>query len=306
MNENHKSFACDLESGICAEQEGNQEHEVKLATSRKLTIYYYTDPICSACWALEPYLRKLEEAYGTQVTVEYRMGGLLRGWDQFSDRTNGISKPSDVAGHWEEIAERSGMSMDGDVWLEDPLHSSYPPSIAFKAAQLQGRQKAKAFLRRIREMLFLEKINIAREEALLQAADEVGLEPERFVSDLRDSSITERFYQEVEEGRRLGVRGFPSMIVVDEAGQGTLVAGYRSYEYYADVLSKVAKEPLIPSKMGYTAKQLLQKYGFLSTREVEVMLGLSYESALTELRRLERERRVECVPVKFGFFWRDM
>jgi hypothetical protein len=24
--------------------------------------------------------------------------------------------------------------LDGDIWIEDPLHSSYPPSIAFKAA----------------------------------------------------------------------------------------------------------------------------------------------------------------------------
>ena len=32
------------------------------------------------------------------------------------------------------------MPIDGDVWLEDPLNSSYPPSIAFKAAEMQDKR----------------------------------------------------------------------------------------------------------------------------------------------------------------------
>jgi hypothetical protein len=34
--------------------------------------------------------------------------------------------------------------LDGDIWI-DPLHSSYPPSIAFKAAQIQSNDKAISF-----------------------------------------------------------------------------------------------------------------------------------------------------------------
>jgi hypothetical protein len=75
------------------------------------------------------------------------------------------------------------MPIDGDVWLEDPLHSSYPPSIAFKAAQLQDPKKALAFLRRIREMVFLEKKNITKWEHLQAAAVECGLNPLQLRSD---------------------------------------------------------------------------------------------------------------------------
>jgi hypothetical protein len=46
--------------------------------------------------------------------------------------------------------------LDGDIWIEDPLHSSYPPSIAFKAAQIQSNDKAIS-LRRLQEMIFIEK-----------------------------------------------------------------------------------------------------------------------------------------------------
>lgn len=112
--------------------------------------------LCTAypCWAIEPQLRKLKLEYGNQIEVVYNMGGLLPDW---SYNAGGISKPSDVAHHWDEVSVYYDMPIDGDVWLEDPLSSSYPPSIAFKAAQLQDYEKAISLLREMREMVFLQK-----------------------------------------------------------------------------------------------------------------------------------------------------
>jgi hypothetical protein len=62
----------------------------------------------------------------------------------------------DAAKHWEEVSEHK-TPLDGDIWIEDPLHSSYPPSIAFKAAQIQSNDKAISVLRRLQEMIFIEK-----------------------------------------------------------------------------------------------------------------------------------------------------
>ena len=104
------------------------------AGARPVKIVYFTDPICSSCWGIEPQLRQLKLEYGPYLDIEYRMGGLLPNW---SYNSGGISKPSDVAHHWDEVSLHYDMPIDGDVWLEDPLDSSYPPSIAFKAAQIK-------------------------------------------------------------------------------------------------------------------------------------------------------------------------
>ena len=151
------------------------EQEASLSTSsqKSVKVIYYTDPICSSCWGIEPQLRKLKLEYGNNIEIEYRMGGLLPDW---SYNSGGISKPSDVAHHWDEVSSYYDMPIDGDVWLEDPLNSSYPPSIAFKAAQLQSEEKAILFLREIREMVFLQKKNIAKWEHL-EAAHEPGMWP---------------------------------------------------------------------------------------------------------------------------------
>ena len=87
------------------------------------------------------------------------MGGLLPDW---SYNSGGIGKPSDLAHHWDEVIEHYDMPIDGNVWLEGSLNSSYPPSIAFKAAQMQDNDKAILFMRTNREMVFLQKKNIAK------------------------------------------------------------------------------------------------------------------------------------------------
>ena len=168
--ENNNPLLCNPETGICEipskTDQTTKDKNIKPA-KKAIQIIYYTDPICSSCWAIEPQLRKLKLEYGDQLEVIYKMGGLLPDW---SYNSGGISKPSDVAHHWDEVSIYYDMPIDGDVWLEDPLPSSYPPSIAFKAAQMQNEDKAILFLREIREMVFLEKKNITKWEHIALAA----------------------------------------------------------------------------------------------------------------------------------------
>ncbi|MFM8486364.1 MAG: DsbA family protein, partial [Bacteroidota bacterium] len=140
MPDNKNPLLCDPQSGICEMPGMASSGEIKagIATPKPVKVIYFTDPICSSCWGIEPQLRKLKLEYGDNLEIEYRMGGLLPDW---SYNSGGISKPSDVAHHWDEVSIHYDMPIDGDVWLEDPLDSSYPPSIAFKAAEMQDDKK---------------------------------------------------------------------------------------------------------------------------------------------------------------------
>ena len=167
---NTNPLLCDIETGMC--EMTSNETEVLItktvqSNDKLIRIVYFTDPICSSCWGIEPQLRKLKLEYGQFIEIEYRMGGLLPDW---SYNSGGISKPADVAHHWDEVSIHYDMPIDGDLWLEDPLNSSYPPSIAYKAALLQDEIKANLFMREIREMVFLQKKNIAKWEHLATAA----------------------------------------------------------------------------------------------------------------------------------------
>jgi putative protein-disulfide isomerase len=209
IEQKNSPLLCNPVSGLCEmPMTGIARDKVGLpATKKSIRIVYFTDPICSSCWGIEPQLRKMKLEYGDELDIEYHMGGLLPDW---SYNSGGISKPSDVAHHWDEVSKYYEMPIDGDIWLEDPLPSSYPPSIAFKAAQIQDTKKAVLFLRKIREMVFLEKKNITKWEYLKKAALEAGLDTVKFKSDY-NGQAKQDFQNDLNLGRQMGVRGFPSL-----------------------------------------------------------------------------------------------
>src|SRR5690606_18934363 len=190
MLEHINPLMCDPETGMCEIPDAHAkpaEANAEKANAKAVKVIYFTDPICSSCWGIEPQLRKLKLEYGNTIEIDYRMGGLLPDW---SYNSGGIGKPSDVAHHWDEVSEHYDMPIDGDVWLEDPLDSSYPPSIAFKAAQLQDGDKAILFLRAIREMVFIQKKNIAKWENIALAAEQVGLNVDQLKTDFEGKAKT--------------------------------------------------------------------------------------------------------------------
>jgi 2-polyprenyl-6-methoxyphenol hydroxylase-like FAD-dependent oxidoreductase/protein-disulfide isomerase-like protein with CxxC motif len=182
---------------------------------KKITVQYFTDPICSTCWIIQPALKKMSLEYGPHLDIKYYMGGLLPSWDTCEGK---IKSPADAARLWKDVNEIYHIPIDGDIWLEDPLSSSFPPSIAVKAAQLQDEDIAILFLRRIREKLFLEKKNIMRWKYLEAAAAEVGLNVLAFTK-AYESKARIAFQHDLQLARELGVRSFPHLIFSNAAGQ---------------------------------------------------------------------------------------
>jgi predicted DsbA family dithiol-disulfide isomerase len=199
---------CDLASGECGAPVSVAEQRSSTARSSTpiIDILYVTDPVCSACWLMEPAWRKLLFHYGDHLNVRYVYGGLVPSWDDFHDRGAGIRKPADVAAHWAEVARKSRQPIDPRVWLDDPLTSSYPPSIAGHAVRLLAPEREGSFLRRVKEAVFLAARNISRLDVLLECAVAEGLDPRQFAM-LYTSGVAERsFRRDLEEVQLLGVR----------------------------------------------------------------------------------------------------
>ncbi len=292
---------CDIEIGMCEVPsvadvgDGNSI----AADTQSVKVVYFTDPICSSCWGIEPQLRRLKLEYGSHVDIEYRMGGLLQDWNYSS---GGISKPSDVAHHWDEVSAHYDMPIDGDVWLEDPLHSSYPPSIAFKAAQLQGNDKAVQFLRVIREMLFIEKKNITRWEHLQVAGEKVGLNVDQLKKDF-EGSAKSMFEEDLKLAREFGVRGFPTMFFVDDSGSREIVYGSKPYAYYE---MAVLKLNAVAKKSEYKKdwEILFSKYDSMTAKEFSELSGTPREDSEVMLNDLSSKGLLEKFETKNGAIWR--
>lgn len=280
-------------------KEKDSAETVDQSSKKPVKIIYYTDPICSSCWGIEPQLRRLKLEYGPSLEVEYRMGGLLPDW---SYNSGGISKPADVAHHWDEVSAYYDMPIDGDVWLEDPLNSSYPPSIAFKAAQMQDTDKAILFLRELREMVFLHKLNITRWEHLATAANRAGMNAEQMRNDI--SGKAEQLFQEdLRLARELGVRGFPSVFLLDPAGRREFVYGSKPYEVFEAAVQKLAPD-IHKQPYARTWQFLFSRFPTLTAREFSELSGTPRNQSENVLNALVEEGILSRHSTKNGSIWK--
>lgn len=291
---------CDPETGMCEMPGKTIDGTVKAnnSTDKSVKLVYFTDPICSSCWGIEPQLRKLKLEYGDQIDIEYRMGGLLPDW---SYNSGGIGKPSDVASHWDEVSIHYDMPIDGDLWLEDPLNSSYPPSIAYKAAQMQDENKANLFMREMREMVFLQKKNIAKWEHLATAAEAVGLDVEQLKRDYKGKAET-LFKEDLKIARDYGVRGFPTIFVVDGAGNKETVYGTRPYAFYEMAILK-SNPDAIKNEYSKNWENLFSIYPTLTAKEYSELSGTPRKESEVLLNELSYKGNLEKTSTKNGAMW---
>lgn len=297
---NSNPLICDIETGMCATNEEATDASTKMATSkeRKVRLVYFTDPICSSCWGIEPQLRKLKLEYGDHIDIEYRMGGLLPDWKYNS---GGISKPSDVARHWDEVSIHYDMPIDGDLWLEDPMSSSYPPSTAFKAAELQSQEKAILFMREMREMMFLKKKNLAKWEHIATAAKAVGLDVDQLKTDV-EGKAKALFEEDLTLAREYGVRGFPTIFVVDEAGNKETVYGSKPYAFYEMAILK-SDAQITKNEYSKNWNTLFSAYPSLTAKEYSVLSGTPREESEQILNELVVKGSLEKFATKNGSIW---
>ncbi len=300
MTQNNNPLLCDTETGICELPDSlTANATTNQPIHKSIKIIYFTDPICSSCWGIEPQLRKLKLEYGSAVEIEYRMGGLLPDW---SYNSGGISKPSDVAHHWDEVSSYYDMPIDGDIWLEDPLASSYPPSIAFKAAQLQSQEKAIQFLRVLREQVFMEKKNIARWEVIESAAQQVELNSEQLRKDF-EGAAKQKFEEDLVMARNMGVRGFPTLFISNQNNQQEIVYGSKPYQSYESAIVKLA-----PTVEKYPYDQhweaLFAKYSTLTAKEFSLLSSTDRAAAEKQLNELTASGKLTQFKCKNGSIWK--
>lgn len=268
-------------------------------SSNPLKVIYFTDPICSTCWVIQPILRKLKLEFGDSLDIEYRMGGLLPSWENFD---KGIIKtPLDAAKHWEDVNISQGMALCGDVWIDDPLNSSYPPSIAFKSAQIQNNDKAISFLRRLKEMVFLEKKNITRWEIIEEAALSSGLDTVVLKQDIENKGY-ELFLSDLELAKKLNVKSFPTFFFLENDKVIETIIGDKSYETFKKII-----QPLILNtdtlKKTYDPETLFSMFNNMTENEYSFITNTPIKETRAILNELYQQDKIDKYISKYDVVW---
>jgi putative protein-disulfide isomerase len=287
---NNNKLVCDLETGICGEvgeetTTGGFELIDLNKPQKKIDLYYVTDPICSHCWALEPVLQKFTEEYSQYLNIHTVVGGMLKSWDGFADVSNGIGGPADVASHWREVGDHSRMPIDGSLWLDNPIQSSYPPSRIFAVLQQKDAKLASTFLRNAREAVFAFNRNIGEADVLKDIVNHMGLDGEEILKEAESASGEQLLSENFALASSLGVRGFPTIIMMNEEKKGVKVVGARPSHFYEDALKQVLEMDNLTPSSPPALSELLRNNGILFSKEIEVMYGIDQVEVQTYIEK---------------------
>lgn len=243
----------------------------------KIDLYYATDPLCSFCWAFEPTLRKFRYQYASyfnkDVTV---MGGMIEKWEKFGgDSGNGIRSAADVAEHWREIGDYTRMVIDGRVWLDEPIDSSFPSSQAYQIVRRDFPDEASTFLRKLREIVMVWNQDISKREVLASILDEMGLDSKKILEDADSFEGRSLLNSDLGLAQALTATGFPTIVLVNEANQGVKIVGAQPYEALENALKQILDEDELIQTPVPSLDIVMQTTPFLLNREIEVLYNLS-------------------------------
>ncbi len=256
-----------------------------------VTVTEFTDPLCPWAWGSEPTLRLLRRALGRQVAWR-RVFGIL--FDEDDDPApDAEAETRWYEGFVEEVCGHTGAPRAAR--LERVALSSWPSSLAAKAAQEQGERIAERVLRRLRESMFLLGAPADTEARVLDVLTGVpGLRTDRLCDDMRAPATLYAVRQDHAEARSparelltldapgphpgrakpVGDHHRYALPTVRIAGpEGTsYVPGWRPYADYLAAVRKVAPG-VVPRDGLPTPEEALERYRTLTAVEVACLTG---------------------------------
>ena len=201
-----------------------------------------SDVVCPWCFIGK---RRLEQAINMRpdipVEVHFRPY-FLNDWipREGISRTQYLTTKFGSPERYAEIATRvrDAAAQEGLVYAMDKI-SSQPNTIdAHRLIRwAEGIGKAAAMKQRLMDLYFTEGADLTNEAVLVQAAADIGLDPEDVRAALdSDKDVTE-VTQEAEAAKEAGIQGVPMFIF----GGKFAVSGAQAPEYLAEAIERAAR-----------------------------------------------------------------
>jgi len=151
----------------------------------------------------------LREALPAAVSVVNVVGGLAPD----SDQPMSFEQQKAIADYWADVSERTGAEFNFDFWKNcKPRRSTYP---AYRAVLSACKQNAEqAMINAIQHAYYLRAMNPSDNSTLIALAIELELDVQRFSDDLVSIEIEDELERNFLLRRNLGVRVFPSIVLV--------------------------------------------------------------------------------------------
>lgn len=191
-------------------------------------LIYVHDPMCSWCWGFAETYSNLINALPEDVEVIRLLGGLAPD----SDQPMPEAMQQMLQQTWQRIEQMiPGKQFNYDFWSNcTPRRATYPACRAVIAAREQGEQYDLLMTQAIQQAYYQQARNPSEYETLIEIADGLGLDRDRFAEILVADETQQQLLDEIETARSMGVNSFPSLVLQHQGRLESILLNYTNAE----------------------------------------------------------------------------
>ena len=169
--------------------------------------------MCSWCWAFRLSLNTLIEELPKEININRLLGGLAPD----SDLPMPENTREYVLQNWRAIEKQvPETKFNYDFWEKcKPRRSTYPACRAVIAARKQKDVFDTAMTLAIQEAYYLEARNPSDYETLINLAEEIGADKNKFSKDVRSTETDKILEEEIQQSKSLDLKSLPSLLFID-------------------------------------------------------------------------------------------
>lgn len=184
-------------------------------------LWYFADPMCSWCWGFAPEIATLREAYRERLRIALVLGGLRHETTPMT-----AAQRDEILHHWHAVHARTGQPFRFDGALPEGFVYDTEPACRAVAA-MGGLDPTLTFplFQAIQSAFYAEGRDVTRTEVLAVLASDLGVDTNGFRAAFGSDEARARVQAHFRQTRLAGVRGFPALILQQDAQLQPIASG---------------------------------------------------------------------------------
>lgn len=184
-------------------------------------LWYFADPMCSWCWGFSPVIEAVRAQYRDRLKIALVLGGLRHETEPMT-----AAQREEILHHWRAVHELTGQPFRFDGALPEGFVYDTEPACR-AVATMGGIDPAQVFplFRAIQTAFYAEGRDVTRASVLAELAAGLGVGPAAFLQAFDSDDARARTQAHFRQARQAGVRGFPALILQQDAQLHAVSAG---------------------------------------------------------------------------------
>lgn len=200
------------------------------------TLLYFADPMCSWCWGFAPVITAIAGRYHHALPVHCVVGGLRAGNTVPTDP----AFREEILHHWRTVRAQTGQSFSFEGALPDGfIYDTEPACRAVVTMMALNESGTLNYLHDLQRAFYVEQRDVTRADVLVTIAESGHVAVGAFRAAFDSDAVRERTEAHFRLTRQFGVRGFPTIIVLNTSGAELLTSGYAPLEVLARRLERL-------------------------------------------------------------------